>query len=1037
MATNKAPVVQSSKLLTVTPGGTSALGIVPPVDPDGDALTIRVTSVPSKGALFLDGKPIVLGQVLTSAQLASLTFKSPSATPGMSGYFAYQVSDGKGGVARQTVGLYTAPAAAKVAVPPPPVNHAPLAQANKAVLLQPGKQAALGIAAPTDVDGDKLTITITSLPAKGAVLAGGVPVKIGQVLTAAQLAGLTVLAPPAVSGGIGAFGYSVSDGKGGAASQIVALSVAPAAVAPKPANHAPVAQADKAVSIALGGQGVLGIAAPTDVDGDALSIKITGLPAKGAITLNGKAVTVGQTLTVPELKTLAYQAPAQQGQNLALGNAGMFSYQVSDGKGGVAQQNVSLNLTAPLPPPPLNHAPIVGPGATNVGLWMNTTAPLKIQAPVDQDGDAMTITVSSLPVYGAVRRADGTAVKAGDILTSAQLTSLIYQPVIGMSGQGGQFVYTVKDSKGATAKQSIGMVVWQTPIGENVANPVPVFDVARQSFVAKPGALFNLGELFQPKEGVALPAALTITSLDVNRYAGVETNNYGTLTARTGEVIPAGTSLSFALVDGRYVKTGLGGSAGLTLEDFTFSASTQEDRVQSFEITAYDLNGKALDNRSVSINTSSTWVDPTPGVATAAEMVQIAQSYVGKAWDANGCWNLVQNYAVKAGASLSVDSWSLNQKNAGANGQWTVAYDGTKGINANWMSALQAGDVVEFAWKNNCVSGHIAMVSRLSGGQTFVIDNGGALVAGSEAGDRLVAETALNKANINDSTVIVYRLGGPSPLVANLSPTVQANYNCNVQLGQSVTAGSLFKASDVDNDAITAYKVRDNSDGGGYFTLGGVRQAEGQWISVDAASLANLGYTAGAARGTDSLDITAYDGHSWSSVIGGRVVSLGSQTADDTTTGAAKLGTLTADGVLRATDVLSRNDIHDFYSFTLASAADVVLTLGGLAADCAIDLYSGLPGAGRISGDHMFGANAKTVTASLAAGTYFVDASYATGGPQTNASNYDLAIAFAQNAAAALGALASNALLPVTPMAPAVVAGAAQQTQPGMLVSSS
>jgi hypothetical protein len=1044
MASNSAPVVAANKIMTMALGGTSPLGIAAPVDPDGDPLTIKVTLLPSKGVLLLNGKPVVMGQSLTAAQLSSLTYQSPSATAGVAGYFSYQVSDGKGGVASQTLAMNIVPAAVpppspatSPPPPPPPVNHAPVVQENKAVTVGLGSQSALGITAPTDIDGDAMTIRISSLPMKGAVFLNGRAVTRGQTLTSAQLASLSFQAPAVSTGPMGAFSYYVSDGKGGYAIQSISLNVIQSA--PPPVNQAPVAQLDKVVSVALNGQGQLGIPVPTDADGDALTIKVTGLPANGAVALaNGQSAAVGQVLTAAQLSSLIYTAPVQQGVNMTLGNAGIFTYQVSDGKGGLAQQNVTFDIKAPAAPPPTNHAPTLGAGPGALGLFMNTPTPLNIKAPSDADGDALTITVTGMPRYGAMSLADGTSIKAGDKLTAAQLTGLVYRPVVGMTGQAGQFTYSVSDPYGASVSQTAGIVVWASPVGTGVVNPAGLFDVSRQAFVARPSALFNLGDLFQVKAGAALPAALTINMLDVNRYAGAETKNYGTLTARTGEAVAAGSALSFALVNGQYIKTGLGGTAGLTLRDFVFSASTQEDRVQNFEITAYDQTGKAIDNRSVSITTSSTWVDPTPGVATAAEMVQVAQSYLGKTWDSAGCWNLAQDIAVKAGATLSMDSWAIGQKNAGANGQWGVAYDASKGQNANWMASLQAGDVVEFAWKNNA-TGHIATVSRVAGGQSFIIDNGGALVAGTNGADCLIAESSLSQVqnNISAATVIVYRLNGAQPVSGNLAPTVAANFNADVLAGQSIAAGALFQTSDADNNAITAYRVRDNSAGGGYFSMNGVKQAEGQWIDVAPGSLASLAFKAGAGRGVDGFDVQAFDGTSWSAAEAGRVVTLGSQTLDDTTTWATNLGALTANSVLKASDVLSRSDVHDFYAFTLASAASVTISLGDLSADCALDLYSGAPGVGQIAGDHMFGTNAKTVSVSLAAGTYYVDANYSTGSLQNNASNYDLTVCFAQNAAAALGALASNAALPVVPMAGAVVAGANPQIQPGMLLASS
>ncbi|NES90020.1 DUF4347 domain-containing protein, partial [Okeania sp. SIO2B9] len=55
----------------------------------------------------------------------------------------------------------------------------------------------------------------------------------------------------------------------------------------------------------------LGLAAPTDPDGDPLTITVTGLPTLGTVTLaDGTAVTNNQVLTPAQLTTLQYDAPA-------------------------------------------------------------------------------------------------------------------------------------------------------------------------------------------------------------------------------------------------------------------------------------------------------------------------------------------------------------------------------------------------------------------------------------------------------------------------------------------------------------------------------------------------------------------------------------------------------------------------------------------------------------------------------------------------------------------------------------------------------
>ena len=146
--------------------------------------------------------------------------------------------------------------------------------------------SALGIAAPTDVDGDPLTITVTGIPnaAVGTVYLsdGTTPVTNGMTLTGAQLTGLLFRPVADANGAAGSFSYTVNDGNGGSDSQTVTLTVTPV-------NDAPIADADKTVTVAEdSGNSALGIAAPTDIDGDPLTITVTGIPnaAVGTVYLS-------------------------------------------------------------------------------------------------------------------------------------------------------------------------------------------------------------------------------------------------------------------------------------------------------------------------------------------------------------------------------------------------------------------------------------------------------------------------------------------------------------------------------------------------------------------------------------------------------------------------------------------------------------------------------------------------------------------------------------------------------------------------------
>lgn len=128
--------------------------------------------------------------------------------------------------ARMGVGAATPPTTVIPATPASPagLNWVPVVALNGAVVTREGAWSRLGIAAPTDADGDALSITVAALPAGTVRLPNGTPVVLGQSLSAADLTGLTHAALPGADGDAGVFAYTVSDGRGGIATGAVGVT---------------------------------------------------------------------------------------------------------------------------------------------------------------------------------------------------------------------------------------------------------------------------------------------------------------------------------------------------------------------------------------------------------------------------------------------------------------------------------------------------------------------------------------------------------------------------------------------------------------------------------------------------------------------------------------------------------------------------------------------------------------------------------------------------------------------------------------------
>jgi hypothetical protein len=187
----------------------------------------------------------------------------------------------------------------------------------------------------TDLDGDTLIITGAS---------GGVH---GTASFNTQTNTVT-FTPTAGYTGPASFIYSISDGKGGVASGTVSLNVT------APPNNAPVANNDSGYSTVQGNALTIQASSllinDTDLDGDTLTI--TGIVAGSAA--NGLATFNAQTNSISFVPTAGYVGAAS------------FSYSVSDGRGGTATANVSLNVVAP---------------ASGVGLFSSSDTPANLSDP--------------------------------------------------------------------------------------------------------------------------------------------------------------------------------------------------------------------------------------------------------------------------------------------------------------------------------------------------------------------------------------------------------------------------------------------------------------------------------------------------------------------------------------------------------------------------------------------------------------------------------------------------------------------------------
>ncbi|WP_407569075.1 Ig-like domain-containing protein [Deinococcus altitudinis] len=200
----------------------------------------------------------------------------------------------------------------------------------------------------------------------------------------------------------------------------------------------------------------------TDPDGTIASYTIATLPAaaSGVLSVNGAAVTAGQSFTAAQLNTLSFDPAA------GFSGSASFTYTATDNQGAVSNTST---YTLPINNPPTTV------NVTNVVL-LNTAAATVLNpnlSAADTDGTIATYTIATIPsAASGVLALNGTAVTAGQIFNANQLANLTFDPAAGFSGNA-TFTYTATDNQGAVSNTSTyTLPVNNPPTTINVTNAV-------------------------------------------------------------------------------------------------------------------------------------------------------------------------------------------------------------------------------------------------------------------------------------------------------------------------------------------------------------------------------------------------------------------------------------------------------------------------------------------------------------------------------------------------------------------------------------
>ncbi|WDD99758.1 Ig-like domain-containing protein [Thalassomonas actiniarum] len=302
--------------------------------------------------------------------------------------FIYAVEDGRGGMAQANVQLTVTE-----------VNFPPLALDDDAALDEDETVIIDVLANDSDEDGDTLTVSLNSLQTDH-----------GEVSLADNMLSYT---PDPDFNGIDSFSYFVDDGHNDSVSAIVTLTI-------KAVNDAPVAE-DDSFTLDTGSSSTLNVLSnDSDIENDDLTIS---------------AVTTGSgSVTILADNTLNYVPAANEVQD-------SFSYEITDGNGGIDTAQVTINISGiNLPPVAGNDSFILA--QDTILAADNSNIPGLLSNDSDPDNDALTVLTTPL-----------SNVSNGSLALGSD-GSFTYTPNSGFIGSDG-FEYQISDGNGNTDSASV------------------------------------------------------------------------------------------------------------------------------------------------------------------------------------------------------------------------------------------------------------------------------------------------------------------------------------------------------------------------------------------------------------------------------------------------------------------------------------------------------------------------------------------------------------------------------------------------------
>jgi hypothetical protein len=405
----------------------------------------------------------------------------------------------------------------------------------------------------------------------------------------------------------------------------------------------------------------------------------------------------------------------------------------------------------------------------------------------------------------------------------------------------------------------------------------------KASLVVSPGQTVQLSQVVSASASSSNPAYLVLNGYDRNEYTvtssgatGSFSGNAQTLGFRAigGDARGAGIAFTYDAASGRYLSSTYG-----YLDQINYTASTSTADITDLSLfgtnsvsiaSSYASHAIALAQidaggylGTLTVATEPGYSATVPTQATPLSIAAIAQTFVGSAWNTNGCWTLTSTIAAEAGASLPVQS-AVTMAGA-ANGEWFVAYNGPAGSSGDWASSVRTGDMIGFVTASG--TGHITTCVSGFGSTAMLIDNitywnaqGTIINSANDGSANDIIIQAAHAASqeftgVSARSVVIYRLD--TPVVATLTATLSVSVNGTANLA------NVFAATDPAGTAITTYQAY-TASASDWFTIGGSSfTATSAASAVTASSLSDIIFDRGAVAVADTVAVRAYNGTYW------------------------------------------------------------------------------------------------------------------------------------------------------------------------------